>query len=118
MARQTHADFAPMMYPAKNDMIGPDDKMERQWPKVILDQKPLFSRYSKAAHGIGMLVMDTLARKLGIDPEEIKSRHRIEEHAQDHVRLTRGPPRKTLEMPEIQTPSHTDFGTWVLATWR
>lgn len=95
-------------------MIATDDKMERQWPAVVLDEKPLFARYSKAAHGIGMLVMDVLARKLGIDPEEIKSRHRIEEHAQDHVRMTRGPPRKTIEMPEIQTPSHTDFGTYVL----
>lgn len=96
---------------AKNDMIGPDDQMQRQWPSIIQDQKPLFARYSKAAHSIGMLVMDVLARQLGIDSEEITSRHNIEGLAQDHVRMTRGPPRKTLEMPEIQTPSHTDFGT-------
>ena len=32
--------------------------------------------------------------------------------------MTRGPPRKTAEMPEIQTPSHTDFGTiTVLMNW-
>ena len=60
-----------------------------------------------------MLVMDVLAKQLGIDAEEIKSRHRIEEHAGDHVRITRGPPRKTAELPEIQSPSHTDFGTCV-----
>ncbi|KAK3705735.1 hypothetical protein LTR37_013178 [Vermiconidia calcicola] len=103
---------------SKNDMIISDDKMLRPWPQNVMDAKPLFARYSKSAHSIGMLVMDVLARQLGIDPEEITSRHKIEEHAGDHVRITRGPPRKTIEMPEIQTPSHTDFGTiTVLMNW-
>lgn len=102
----------------KNDMLGPDEKMEREWPPVVMENKQLFANYSKAAHSVGMLVMDVLARKLGIDPEEITSRHRIDEQAEDHVRLTRGPPRETPEMPEIQTPSHTDFGTiTVLMNW-
>jgi len=99
-------------------MIVPDDQMRRKWPQAIMEKKDLFAKYSRTAHGIGMLVMDVLARNLGIDPEEIRKRHRIEEHAGDHVRLTRGPPRKTTEMPEIQTPSHTDFGTiTVLMNW-
>jgi isopenicillin N synthase-like dioxygenase len=92
---------------SKNDMLVPDEQMRRKWPETILESKALFAKYSRTAHGIGMLVMDVLAQKLGIDPEEIRSRHRIEEHAGDHVRVTRGPPRKTTEMPEIQTPSHT-----------
>jgi isopenicillin N synthase-like dioxygenase len=104
-------DSAEFFNVSKNDMLLPDNEMLRPWPKTILDDKDLFATYSRSAHGIGMLVMDVLARQLGIDPEEIKSRHRIEEHAGDHVRITRGPPRKTVEMPEIQTPSHTDFGT-------
>jgi len=103
---------------SKNDMILPDDQMRRPWPQVIMDNKPLFANYSKSAHGVGMMVMDVLARQLGVDPEEIKGRHKIEEHAGDHVRITRGPPRKTVEMPEIQTPSHTDFGTiTILMNW-
>lgn len=103
----------------KNDMIAePGAPMNREWPPLILDNKPLFAAYSRAAHGIGLSILDVLARKLGIDGEEIRSRHRITEQAGDHVRLTRGPPRKTLEMPEIQTPSHTDFGTiTVLMNW-
>ena len=104
-------DSAEFFNVSKNDMLVPDSEMQRTWPKEILDNKSLFADYSRSAHGIGMLVMDVLARKLGIEPEEIKSRHKIEERAGDHVRLTRGPPRKTVEMPEIQTPSHTDFGT-------
>lgn len=106
-------DNAEFMNIGKNDMIVPDDMMQRPIPANVMESKPLFAKYSHAAHGIGMLVMDVLARQLGIDPDEIKSRHRIEENAGDHVRLTRGPPRKMAEMPEIQTPSHTDFGTWV-----
>ena len=100
-------DNAEFFNVSKNDMIVPDDQMRRKWPQAIMEKKELFAKYSRTAHGIGMLVMDVLARNLGIDPEEIRKRHRIEEHAGDHVRLTRGPPRKTTEMPEIQTPSHT-----------
>jgi len=92
-------------------MIVEDSKMARQWPSVIMENKPLFARYSKAAHSTGLLILDMLADKLGIDKEEIRKRHVIEDHAGDHIRFTRGPPRKSIEMPEIQTPSHTDFGT-------
>ena len=100
-------DMAEFFNISKNDMIVPDEQMRRPWPEAIMEKKDLFAEYSRTAHGIGMMVMDVLARKLGIDPEEIKSRHKIEEHAGDHVRVTRGPPRKSAEMPEIQTPSHT-----------
>ncbi len=106
-------DNAEFFNVGKNDMLVSNDKMLRAWPQTILDDKELFAKYSRSAHGIGLAILDILARKLGIDPDEIKNRHRIEEHAGDHVRITRGPPRKTLEMPEIQTPSHTDFGTYV-----
>lgn len=104
-------DQAEFFNVSKNDMILPESQMRKQWPQIILDEKKHFAAYSQAAHGIGMQVMDVLARHLGIDPEEISSRHKFEEPAGDHVRITRGPPRKTVEMPEIQTPSHTDFGT-------
>lgn len=92
-------------------MIVPDDQMQRQWPEAVMQNKPLFSKYCRAAHSTGLMIVDMLAEKLGIDPKEINKRHLLEEHAGDHVRMTRGPPRATAEMPEIQTPSHTDFGT-------
>ena len=76
-----------------------------------MEHKPLFAKYSRACHSTGLLIMDILADKLGVDKEEIRKRHLIDDHAGDHIRFTRGPPRKTIEMPEIQTPSHTDFGT-------
>lgn len=68
---------------SKNDMIVEDSKMTRQWPEVVLQHKPLYAKYCKAAHSTGMLIMDMLADKLGIDREEIRQRHRIEEMAGD-----------------------------------
>lgn len=92
-------------------MIRPDEQMSRDWPEPVMSNKPLFATYSKAAHATGLFILGILADKLGVSREEIASRHRLEESAGDHVRITRGPARKTSDQPEIQTPSHTDFGT-------
>lgn len=111
-------DTAEFFNVGKNEMIVPIDQMKKKWPEVIMASKPLFKDYIVAAHGIGMAIMGILARKVGVDPAEFESRHRIEEESGDHVRLTRGPPREKEEMPEIQTPSHTDFGTiTILMNW-
>lgn len=90
--------------------------MKKRWPEVIKASKPLFKDYIVTAHGIGTAIMSILMTKLGVDPVEFISRHRIDEYSGDHVRLTRGPPREKEELPEIQTPSHTDFGTCVQLT--
>ncbi|KAI0892065.1 putative oxidoreductase [Annulohypoxylon nitens] len=111
-------DTAEFFNVGKNDMIAPDDRMTRPWPSAILDAKPLFDAYMKSAHSVGMTVLAIIADKLGIDFSEFANRHRIGEPSGDHVRITRGPPRATEEMPEIQTPSHTDFGTiTILMNW-
>ena len=68
---------------SKNDMIVDDSKMTRQWPDVVLQRKSLYAKYCKAAPSTGMVIMDMLADKLGIDREEIRQRHRIEEMAGD-----------------------------------
>jgi len=88
-------------------MIVPDAQMKRKWPNIIVENKGLLSTYCKTAHSVGVQILGILASKLGIDPEEIFQRHTIEKFSGDHIRMTRGPPRKTAEMPEIQTPSHT-----------
>ena len=106
-------DTAEFFNVGKNDMIVPADQMQRPWPAAILSKQQLCADYCRTAHGVGLMVLHILAAKLGIDPIEISSRHRFEEKAGDHIRITRGPPRRTKAMPEIQTPSHTDFGTYV-----
>ncbi|KAL7629865.1 hypothetical protein AAE478_001388 [Parahypoxylon ruwenzoriense] len=111
-------DTAEFFNVAKNDMIVPDQQMGNPWPRQILDAKPLFSSYVRSAHAVGVTILTSLARRLGVDPAEITGRHRIGEPSGDHVRITRGPARGTEEMPEIQTPSHTDFGTiTILMNW-
>ncbi|KAI0399347.1 hypothetical protein F4802DRAFT_50492 [Xylaria palmicola] len=111
-------DTAEFFNVGKNDMIVQDDQMRRKWPEVVMASKSLFNQYIVTAHSIGLTIMGILARHLGVDPAEFNSRHRIEEQAGDHVRLTRGPPREKEELPEIQTPSHTDFGTiTILMNW-
>ena len=92
--------------------------MSRAWPSTVMAQKPMLASYCRAAHATGLLVLDILADALGVPRSEMDSRHRLEDYAGDHIRMTRGPPRKTAEMPEIQTPSHTDFGTiTILVNW-
>ncbi|KAI0967171.1 hypothetical protein F4678DRAFT_465711 [Xylaria arbuscula] len=107
-------DTAEFFNVGKNEMIIQDDQMKKPWPDVVKTAKPLFRDYIETAHSVGMHIMGILARKLGVDPAEFNSRHRIEEQSGDHIRLTRGPPRDKEELPEIQTPSHTDFGTITL----
>ncbi|KAI1128978.1 Clavaminate synthase-like protein [Nemania abortiva] len=111
-------DTAEFFNVGKNEMIVPEDQMKKKWPEVIMASKPLFKDYIEAAHGIGLSILGILANKMGVDPAEFNKRHRIEEQSGDHVRLTRGPPRDKEELPEIQTPSHTDFGTiTILMNW-
>lgn len=74
-------DTAEFFNISKNDMIVDDAKMSRKWPDIVLQHKPLYSKYCKAAHSTGMLILDMLADKLGIDREEIRQRHRLEEQA-------------------------------------
>ncbi|KAI1173238.1 Clavaminate synthase-like protein [Nemania sp. FL0916] len=111
-------DTAEFFNVGKNEMIVPEGQMKKKWPSTIMASKPMFKEYIEAAHGIGLSILGILATKLGVDPSEFDKRHRIEEQSGDHVRLTRGPPREKEELPEIQTPSHTDFGTiTVLMNW-
>lgn len=72
----------------------------------------------RTAHGTGLFLVSLLMQRLGLPVNVLDASHRIDEEAGDHVRMTYGPPRKTAELPEIQIPGHTDFGTiTVLFNW-
>ncbi|TGJ81394.1 hypothetical protein E0Z10_g7371 [Xylaria hypoxylon] len=116
VAGETHTDKDGTKDTAEFFNVGKNenDQMKKPWPEIIKATKPLFRDYIVTAHGIGMFIMGILANKLGVDPAEFNSRHRIMKQSGDHIRLTRGPPREKEELPEIQTPSHTDFGTITL----
>lgn len=62
--------------------------------------------------------MSILAKQLGLPADVFEDKHTISEESGDHIRITYGPPRKSRDLPEIQTPGHTDFGTiTVLFNW-
>lgn len=87
-------------------------------PDVVVAQKPLLARYMRNAHATGLKILSILAHKLGLDRNALAGFHRITEESGDHVRMTHGPPRKSADLPEIQTPGHTDFGTiTILFNW-
>lgn len=87
-------------------------------PQVVLAQKPLLARYMTNAHTTGLRILSLLARHLGLAPDALAQYHRLTEEAGDHVRMTWGPARQHPDLPEIQTPGHTDFGTiTILFNW-
>jgi isopenicillin N synthase-like dioxygenase len=89
-----------------------------QYPQIVMDQKPLLARYMRNAHGTGLKILSILAERMGLPPNIFDGYHRLTEESGDHVRMTHGPPRKTADLPEIQTPGHTDFGTiTILFNW-
>ncbi|KAH9828441.1 putative iron ascorbate-dependent oxidoreductase family protein, partial [Teratosphaeria destructans] len=63
-------DTAEFFNVSKDDMLAPSPR--RPWPQHILDDLPLFRAYILAAHATGLLILDLLARHLGIDPAEIQ----------------------------------------------
>lgn len=87
-------------------------------PEPVTAQQPLLARYMRNAHTTGLHILSLLGTQLGLPVNALADFHRINHESGDHVRLTWGPPRKTSEMPEIQTPGHTDFGTiTILFNW-
>lgn len=112
-------DTAEFFNVAKDAMLQNDTKNAlTPYPKLILDAKPLFARYMNTAHSAGVRILSILAAKLGLPPGTMEGYHRITQGSGDHVRLTHGPPRRTEDLPEIQTPGHTDFGTiTILMNW-
>lgn len=109
-------DTAGFLNIAKDRILENTDRWE--YPQLVLDHKPLLARYMRNAHGTGLKVLSILAERLGLPADGFDKYHRLTEESGDHVRMTHGPPRRTAELPEIQTPGHTDFGTiTILFNW-
>lgn len=109
-------DTAAFFNISKDAILGNTDR----WPlpAPVRAQQPLLERYMRNAHKTGLHILSILGTHIGLSPDALPQFHRIDQESGDHVRLTWGPPRKTAEMPEIQTPGHTDFGSiTVLFNW-
>lgn len=81
-------------------------------------ERALLARHVRASHAVGLRLLSLLAARLGLPPDAFAGFHRLDRASGDHVRMTHGPPRRTADAPEIQTPGHTDFGTiTILFNW-
>ena len=104
----------------KDDILDNPTRIPTPLPDLVLEptNRSLLARYQTACHRTGLDIMSILARQLDLPPDIFEDKHRINEPSDDHVRMTKGPPRQDAGMPEIQTPGHTDFGTiTILFNW-
>ena len=107
---------------SKDDVFGQSEKPV-PYPDLLQEARPVFESFMRTAHGVGLVVLELLAGRLGIAPEELAARHRLAARSGDHVRLTYGPgdpaeaQRQTTRSEaetKITTFAHTDFGTVTL----
>lgn len=104
----------------KDDILDNPTRIPTPLPPRVLEpeNRRLLARYQTACHHTGLAIMSILATQLGLPADIFEDKHRLNEPSDDHVRMTKGPPRKDAGMPEIQTPGHTDFGTiTILFNW-
>ena len=89
----------------------------RDYPSEITDNKPLFQAFTKNAHQLGMILLGTLAKQLGLPPSEFTEKNIFTKPSGDHCRLT----HKFAHVSDkdaIGLPSHTDFGSiTILFNW-
>ncbi|PSR82432.1 hypothetical protein BD289DRAFT_483878 [Coniella lustricola] len=113
-------DTATFFNISKDAILNPNAASNQQpaLPQPIIDQQPLVARYMRTAHATGLSLVSLIMARLGQPADVLAPYHRIGAASGDHVRMTYGPPRRTSEQPEIQTPGHTDFGTiTILFNW-
>lgn len=115
-------DTAEFFNCSKDDILQTPSRKPTDLPSIISSSpaRSLIGDYQKTCHQVGLDILSMLATQLNLPSDVFVNKHRITEASGDHVRMTRGPPRKSqdLSLPEIQTPGHTDFGTiTILFNW-
>ncbi len=107
---------------SKDDLLGQSERPV-PYPELFREARPAVSGFVRDAHGVGLVVLELLARRLGIPPGQLASRHRLQARSGDHVRLTFGPgdpaeagreATRTEAETRITTFAHTDFGSVTL----
>ena len=89
----------------------------RDYPEVLLSERPLLKDFTKDAHACGMIVLESLAKQLELEPNAFADLNLFNHPSGDHCRLTKKNPRAS-DSKAIGLPSHTDFGSvTILFTW-
>ncbi|KAK7753156.1 hypothetical protein SLS62_004889 [Diatrype stigma] len=117
---------------SKDDVLG-QSSHPVAYPELLQEARPLLADFMRAAHEVGLLVLEILATRLGIPAGQLASKHRLDQPSGDHVRLTYGPGNpeaatttatatatataaqiKEEADTRITTFAHTDFGSVTL----
>lgn len=110
---------------SKDDVLQTPGCLNLPYPSPLkeeIQEGKVFKQFMGDAHSTGMVILDALARKVGIPAEDFAEKHKFTELSGDHVRLTWGPgdPEATSEggkteaNTRITTFGHTDFGSITL----
>jgi isopenicillin N synthase-like dioxygenase len=91
----------------------------RSYPPLINHHRPLLQAFTKHGHECGMVVLQTLAKELGLAPDEFTNLNLFDQPSGDHCRLTRKAPHSSDTNPlAVGLQSHTDFGSvTILFNW-
>lgn len=92
---------------AKDHMHGVTES--RPYPAPVMEQKHLVANFQKRAHSVGLIIMNSLARQLGLPADAFNSISDLTRASGDHCRLTYRPGNADSDIA-IGLASHTDFG--------
>lgn len=115
-------DTAEFFNCSKDEILETPGRIPIDLPSLLKEpsSRSLIGGYQKTCHKVGLELLNIVGTQLGVPPDVFSNKHRITETSGDHVRLTRGPPRKSTDtsLAEIQTPGHNDFGSiTILFNW-
>lgn len=114
------SDTAEFWNIGKDDMLETPGSIRVKYPSRMEspETKCAFGDFQASCHRVGLEIMSIIAECLDLPPDAFTNKHRINKPSDDHVRITRAPPRASPDMSEIQTPGHTDFGLiTILFNW-
>ena len=112
---QLRPDMTEFFNVSKDHMHGFDTS--RNYPQCIENARPQLKSFTQRAHEHGMIILQTLARQMGVHESAFTDLNIFEKPSGDHVRFTKKPPRSP-DRNAVGLPSHTDFGSvTVLFNW-
>lgn len=95
---------------SKDEVLGIGDRGANPspHPQVVMDRKAQLDEYMHSCHRVVTVLVRTLGKELGLDPELLPSLHRIDRPSVCQARVTHAPP---VSEDTICLGEHTDFGS-------
>ncbi|KAK5098849.1 hypothetical protein LTS08_006227 [Lithohypha guttulata] len=113
-------DTAEFMNVGKDDILDTPHHIPTTPPAIVFESanRAMLASFVVGCHGVGLDIMSVLATKMDLPKDVFSHSNRLKAPCDSHCRMIRGPSRRSTDLPEIQTPGHTDFGTiTILFNW-